>query len=207
VAGGLGEADTAARVYRRTLRARQAARLCVTLCRESPSPTLFRLHASLPQHFILDADPCTACMLKYINSRYVALVTGRVEGEGLIDFPLDGRAAVTLYRAAAASRVTPPAAGGGGDGEAAAGGGGGWVTRVHLWPKTGRTHQVRVKAARVRQLLRAPISCSYDRPYPAACRIQSLGYRVSSPRHGQASLQVPGPVAHPHLTSLPKCSV
>ncbi|KIY96680.1 Ribosomal large subunit pseudouridine synthase D [Monoraphidium neglectum] len=78
-----------------------------------------------------------------MQKRYVALVTGRVEGEGLIDFPLDGRAAVTLYRAAAASRVTPPAAGGGGDGEAAAGGGGGWVTRVHLWPKTGRTHQLR----------------------------------------------------------------
>jgi hypothetical protein len=82
------------------------------------------------------------------------LVSGRLEGEGVIDFDLDGRHAVTLYRAVAHARTPDggapgaPAAssGAGGSGGPSGGGGGdgcGWVTRVHLWPKTGRTHQVR----------------------------------------------------------------
>lgn len=113
--------------------------------------------------------------------RYVALVAGKLEGEGVVDYPLEGRRAVSLFRAVEHTRV-----GGGGGGcreaaaaaaaaageaageaavssQAAAAAGGdrqavveaadmlaaadikacsGWVTRVHLWPKTGRTHQV-----------------------------------------------------------------
>ncbi|KAI8474727.1 MAG: pseudouridine synthase [Monoraphidium minutum] len=63
-----------------------------------------------------------------MQKRYVALVAGRVAGEGAVEYPLDGRAAVTLFRAV---QHHPPRGGGGG------------VTRVYLWPKTGRTHQLR----------------------------------------------------------------
>ncbi|GBF90008.1 hypothetical protein Rsub_02714 [Raphidocelis subcapitata] len=106
-----------------------------------------------------------------MQKRYTAIVHGRLDGEGVVDWQLDGRPAVTLFRAVAHAHAPPapqqqqaPAAlaGGpgwavGGEGSAAGGGGGGggdagahgqgradgWLTRVHLWPKTGRTHQLR----------------------------------------------------------------
>ncbi|KAG1656959.1 hypothetical protein FOA52_004345 [Chlamydomonas sp. UWO 241] len=62
-----------------------------------------------------------------ISKRYVAIVKGRLEGRGKVDKPIDGKPSVTLWEV---THVTPSAAWGD-------------ITTVSLWPKTGRTHQLR----------------------------------------------------------------
>ena len=62
-----------------------------------------------------------------VDKRYRAVVMGQLEGEGLIDAPVDGRQAVTAYRAV---RGAPSLRSG-------------RLTLLDLWPGTGRTHQLR----------------------------------------------------------------
>ncbi|WIA16409.1 hypothetical protein OEZ85_013101 [Tetradesmus obliquus] len=66
-----------------------------------------------------------------MQKRYLALVTGRLEGSGMIDYPLEGKPAVSLFRV---EQQQPSATYG-------------WLTWVSLWPKTGRTHQLRKHCA------------------------------------------------------------
>ena len=75
--------------------------------------------------------------------RYLAIVKGRLEGSGRSDIPLQGKAATTDYRAEA---HTDSCGGGSQEGGGGGGGGSGWgccLTTVSLWPRTGRTHQLR----------------------------------------------------------------
>ncbi len=62
-----------------------------------------------------------------VHKRYRAMVGVRVEGEGRVEQPVDGRDARSRWRAVEHSRslVTD------------------WVTTLDLWPETGRTHQLR----------------------------------------------------------------
>ena len=62
-----------------------------------------------------------------VHKRYRALAVGRLEGEGTVDVPVEGRPAVTRYRALAHGRSLRS----------------GWLTDVELEPATGRTHQLR----------------------------------------------------------------
>ena len=62
-----------------------------------------------------------------VNKRYRALAGGRLEGEGTVDEPVEGRSAVTRYRAVEHTRCLRS----------------GWLTTVDLHPSTGRTHQLR----------------------------------------------------------------
>jgi len=64
---------------------------------------------------------------KTIHKRYRAICLGRIEGEGILTGPIDGRPATTRYEAVlhTASVTTE------------------WVTTVDLFPQTGRTHQLR----------------------------------------------------------------
>lgn len=62
-----------------------------------------------------------------VAKRYAAIVVGHLEGEGTIDTPLDGRAAVSKWRALRPFRSLKP----------------GWCTEVELVPVTGRMHQLR----------------------------------------------------------------
>ena len=62
-----------------------------------------------------------------VDKRYRAIVMGRVEGEGLIDAPVDGRRAVTAYHSV---RHVPSLRSG-------------RLSLLDLWPRTGRTHQLR----------------------------------------------------------------
>ena len=102
-----------------------------------------------------------------VRKRYVALAWGRLRGEGVLRYTLDGRQCETQYSVlehlelpdappggaeedGRPQDATPaPVLGGAeehgpGDAFPAPGGaGGGWVTRVALWPHTGRTHQLR----------------------------------------------------------------
>ncbi|WIA36607.1 hypothetical protein OEZ86_007895 [Tetradesmus obliquus] len=66
-----------------------------------------------------------------MQKRYLALVTGRLEGSGMISYPLEGKPAVSLFRV---EQQQPSATYG-------------WLTWVSLWPKTGRTHQLRKHCA------------------------------------------------------------
>lgn len=62
-----------------------------------------------------------------VEKRYRAIATGRLEGSGTITEPVEGRAAETAWKAVAhhpSSRVDA-------------------MTTVDLWPRTGRTHQLR----------------------------------------------------------------
>ena len=80
---------------------------------------------------------CCSCF------RYLAIVKGRLEGSGRSDVPLQGKAATTDYRAEA---HTDSCGGGSQEGGGGGGGGSGWgccLTTVSLWPRTGRTHQLR----------------------------------------------------------------
>ena len=62
-----------------------------------------------------------------IHTGYRALVTGRVEGSGTIDTPLDGKEALTHWTAVEHTRSLHVD----------------WFTTVDLQPVTGRTHQLR----------------------------------------------------------------
>ena len=62
-----------------------------------------------------------------IHKGYRALVTGRFDGEGVIDSPLDGRDSLTRWQAVEHTRSLHV----------------GWFTTVDLQPITGRTHQLR----------------------------------------------------------------
>jgi len=63
-----------------------------------------------------------------VHKRYRAILVGRLEGEGEVDSPIEGRAALSRYRAVEHTRSLR----------------GGWLTTVDLWPVTGRTHQLRI---------------------------------------------------------------
>ncbi len=62
-----------------------------------------------------------------VHKRYRAVLVGRLEGEGRVELPVEGRAAESDYRAIGHGRSLRS----------------GWITRVDLWPRTGRTHQLR----------------------------------------------------------------
>lgn len=62
-----------------------------------------------------------------VHKTYRAVVAGRLEGEGVVDTPLDGRPAVSRYRVVGHTRSLKV----------------GWITEVELHPETGRTHQLR----------------------------------------------------------------
>jgi 23S rRNA pseudouridine1911/1915/1917 synthase len=62
-----------------------------------------------------------------VHKRYRALLIGRLEGEGLVDTPLEDRSAVTRWQAAQHDRCLTCD----------------WTTTVDLFPETGRTHQLR----------------------------------------------------------------
>jgi 23S rRNA-/tRNA-specific pseudouridylate synthase len=62
-----------------------------------------------------------------IHKRYRALLVGRLEGEGEVDLPLDGRPCLTRWRALDHTHSLRA----------------GWITTADLWPVTGRTHQIR----------------------------------------------------------------
>jgi len=87
-----------------------------------------------------------------VRKRYRALVGTRLEGEGVVEEPVDGRPARSRWRVVQHSRslVTD------------------WVTTLDLWPETGRKHQLRRHCA----ALGAPILG--DRRYGNRLRRQGL---------------------------------
>ncbi len=66
-----------------------------------------------------------------VLKRYAAIVAGRLDGRGMVTTPVDGRPAETEWQAVAHARSLTP----------------GWLTLVHLWPRSGRKHQLRVHLA------------------------------------------------------------
>jgi 23S rRNA pseudouridine1911/1915/1917 synthase len=68
-----------------------------------------------------------------VQKRYRALLVGRLEGEGQVDTPLEGRNALTHYKVVSHNRALKTE----------------WQTTVDLWPHTGRTHQLRIHMARL----------------------------------------------------------
>jgi 23S rRNA pseudouridine1911/1915/1917 synthase len=64
---------------------------------------------------------------RVVTKRYAAIVIGRLEGEGRVTTPIEERSADTHWAAVAHARSLKPD----------------WVTRVELFPHTGRTHQLR----------------------------------------------------------------
>ncbi len=62
-----------------------------------------------------------------VRKTYRALAVGRLDGEGTVSEPVDGRAAITRWRAVDHCRSLKA----------------GWLTTVELSPVTGRTHQLR----------------------------------------------------------------
>lgn len=65
---------------------------------------------------------------RQITKRYRAILLRRLEGEGVVDTPIGGREALSRYRVVEHVRSLRAE----------------WLTRVDLWPVTGRTHQLRV---------------------------------------------------------------
>ena len=73
---------------------------------------------------------------RLIQKRYVAIVGGQVHGdEGVIDDPVDGRSALTHWKVTRRARSLRL--------------GGGHITELALFPKTGRTHQLRIHTSQV----------------------------------------------------------
>mmetsp|Transcript_17409 Transcript_17409/g.33539 ORF Transcript_17409/g.33539 Transcript_17409/m.33539 type:complete len:415 (-) Transcript_17409:181-1425(-) len=70
---------------------------------------------------------CAAFEQRRVQKRYMALVVGRLEGESHICTELDGRDSTTTYFASEHVRSLKH----------------GWITKVDLWPRTGRKHQLR----------------------------------------------------------------
>jgi len=62
-----------------------------------------------------------------IHKRYRAVVLGYLDGEGEIDAPLEGRVALSRWRAISQTRSLRTD----------------WLTTLDLFPVTGRTHQLR----------------------------------------------------------------
>ena len=62
-----------------------------------------------------------------VHKRYRAVVVGRLDGEGKVETPIDGRSAVTRYAVVDHARSLKSQ----------------WISVVDLWPETGRTHQLR----------------------------------------------------------------
>lgn len=62
-----------------------------------------------------------------VTKRYRAVLIGRLEGEGTVDLPVEGRDAQSRYRVVSNTRSLRTD----------------WLTTVDLWPVTGRTHQLR----------------------------------------------------------------
>ena len=68
---------------------------------------------------------------KRIEKRYRAIVIGKLEGAGRIESDIEGKPAVSRYQAVAHTRSLHNE----------------WLTRVDLFPETGRTHQLRIHLA------------------------------------------------------------
>ncbi|MCK5802360.1 MAG: RluA family pseudouridine synthase [Lentisphaeria bacterium] len=68
-----------------------------------------------------------------ITKRYRAIVTGHLGGDGTIQTAVDGRSALTEYRAVLHARSLTT----------------GWTTTVDLEPHTGRMHQLRIHMASI----------------------------------------------------------
>ena len=68
-----------------------------------------------------------------ISKTYVALVKGKLEGEGTLDFFIDQQKAKTLYKSVRVEKSLSYAD----------------VSMVELQPKTGRTHQLRIHMAEI----------------------------------------------------------
>lgn len=68
-----------------------------------------------------------------VHKHYRALLAGRLEGEGQVNTPLEGRNALTLYKVVGHNRALKTE----------------WQTTVDLWPHTGRTHQLRIHMAQL----------------------------------------------------------
>lgn len=66
-----------------------------------------------------------------VHKRYRAIVTGRLEGEGVVETPIEGRPARSRWAAVAHARSLHTE----------------WMTILDLWPETGRTHQLRIHVA------------------------------------------------------------
>ena len=62
-----------------------------------------------------------------VNKRYRAVVIGKLDNDGVINYPIDGKEAHTVYSSV---EYFPSLKNN-------------WLTLVDLWPKTGRYHQIR----------------------------------------------------------------
>lgn len=69
---------------------------------------------------------------KTVEKRYRAIVAGQIDAAGTITSPIDGRSAVSHYRCINDSPSAKY----------------GYLSRVDLFPETGRTHQLRIHMAR-----------------------------------------------------------
>jgi 23S rRNA-/tRNA-specific pseudouridylate synthase len=68
---------------------------------------------------------------RQIKKSYVAIVIGRLEGAGTVELEIEGRSAVSHWRATTHTRCLRSE----------------WLTTVELSPVTGRTHQLRIHMA------------------------------------------------------------
>jgi len=62
-----------------------------------------------------------------VRKQYRAVVSGRLDGHGRVRIPVDGREAETVFRVAETTRALRTE----------------WISTVDVWPRTGRTHQIR----------------------------------------------------------------
>ena len=69
---------------------------------------------------------------KQISKRYTAIVLGQPLSPGIIELPVDEKEAYTTYEVLKQLQVQSW----------------GWLSLIHLFPKTGRTHQLRIHCAR-----------------------------------------------------------
>jgi 23S rRNA pseudouridine1911/1915/1917 synthase len=70
---------------------------------------------------------------RLIEKRYIAIVIGRLEGEGSVDLDIEGRSALSHWSVLSNTRSLRSE----------------WLTTVELSPITGRTHQLRVHMAHI----------------------------------------------------------
>ena len=109
------------------------------LCHRLDKPTHGLLLCAKTRDALLGAQRAFA--ERRVRKRYAAVVGGRVEGEsGEIDCEIDGRSAVTAWKVVSRHRSLRL--------------GGGHLTQLALYPRTGRTHQLRRHCSEV---LRTPI--------------------------------------------------